>query len=650
MKYANLEWRNGQPYSPDFDDVYFSADYGIEETEYVFIQHNQLLSRFTDNKKAHFVIGETGFGSGLNFLIAVKHWLKLSQPQQTLHFYSIENTPFTLDDMIQAQKFWPELREIAEQFQQQYQVASYGFHRFDLFAGRVKLVLMIGDVEDMLLQMMLNVDAWFLDGFAPGRNPQMWSDNVFSHIKRLSQNETTLSTYTSAGFVRRGLTAAGFSVKKVSATGNKRHMLIATNHILQPTAFKSLQPWYEAELPELKNKTVTIIGAGLAGISNAWAFVKRGYKVHIIEAGSEPGAQASGNPVGMLMPRLSLQDCADGEFYTSAYFYALRCLKNLDAQQSCWKQTGGIQLACSERIKKQIKAYPEDSSLVKVLDASTASELSGIKIDAPVHYYPQAACVFPQKILQRMLDEMGGAVTVTYNTFVQNISYNNQQWQLLDRQHNIICNTPCLILANAWQLKTFKQAEHIQLQAARGQLSLYKANLQSKKLKLPLSFEAYLMPEYQGQHVSGASFVLDDSSTDLSDDEFQANFQDVNQWCKDLFTAEDISGGRASVRAVTPDRLPVVGEVADLTQANHDYADLHKGKPAHSYPRAACLPGLYVNTGHGARGFSSAFLSSELLAAMICDEPLPVSKRVRYALHSSRFLIRSLKKRRLNEK
>lgn len=651
MKYANLQWRDGQPYNPDYDDVYFSIDNGVDETEHVFIQHNQLLERFTQANHSHFVIAETGFGSGLNFLVAVKHWLELSEASNTLHFYSIENSPFCLQDLIQAQNSWPELADLASELQQHYCVASYGFHTFDLFNGRVKLVLMIGDVQTMLPQMQAKVDAWFLDGFAPGRNPDMWSETVFSHIKRLSQTAATFSTYTAAGFVRRGLIEVGFEVNKVSGTGKKRHMITGVLNNENTITYQSPQPWYEYDLSAPVNKQVTIIGAGLAGISSAWALVKRGFRVEIIEKGDHVGAQASGNPQAMLMPRLSLQDSAEAEFYTSAYFYALRCLQLLDAEQNTWKQTGGIQLACSERFKKQIESYPQDSSLAQVLDAETASEVSGLKIENKAHYFAQAASVFPLQVLQKMIDEMGDALSITYNTTVESIHYNNQHknqhWSLLNEQGEVVNQTECLILANAWQVKLFEQLDHIKLQPARGQISLYKTNQQSRKLKLPLSFDGYLMPQSNEQHVSGASFIVDDSETDLRAEEFQTNLSDLNIWFKGLFVEDDICGGRASVRAVTSDRVPVVGCVADKNQLVSDYGDLHKGKPVNKYPLAKMLPGLYVNTGHGARGFTSAFLSSELLATIICDEPLPVSNRVGYALNSSRFLIRSLKKRRV---
>ncbi len=645
MNYAKLEWRDGQPFSSEFDDVYFSADHGVQETEHVFIQHNQLHQRFAENGQAQFVIAETGFGCGLNFLITAKHWLEQSEIQQCLYYYSIENTPFTPEDLRQAHQSWPELQLISEALLEQYQVASAGFHCFDLFNGRLKLVLMAGDVEAMLPQLQAPVDAWFLDGFAPGRNPKMWSEQVFSQINRLSHKGSTFSTYTSAGTVKRGLVNAGFSVQKVSGTGNKRHMLKGEFTADHTSAGHFSQPWYELNQQSVNKKSACIIGAGIAGLSSAWALVKRGYQVQIFEAGDQAGAQASGNPVGMLMPRLSLQDSADAEFYSSAYFYALRCLQQLDHQQSCWQQTGGIQLPCSERIRKQIADYPQDKALAQVLNADEASQLAGVQINETVHHFPLAACVFPRQILQQMIKAMGGALHIRYNCCIESFSFENQQWQLKNQQNESIAATDCLILASAWQTRRFAQFSHLHLQPARGQISLFRANKQSKELNLPISFGGYLLPANNQQHVCGASFELDDCDTEIREAEHQSNFDDISHWFKDLFSKSDITAGRASVRAVTPDRVPVVGPAPDYTQYLEDYADLYKGRPAHKYPVGRYLPGLYVNTGHGARGFSSAFLSSELLAATICNQALPVSKRVRYALHPARFLIRSLKKR-----
>ena len=647
MKYAKPEWRDGQPYSAEYDDVYFSADNGVEETEHVFVKHNHLKERFSQcgNDVTSFVVAETGFGSGLNFLVTVKHWLELVQNNTVLHFYSIENTPFKLDDLIKAHKAWPELQYFAEELQANYVAASYGYHCFELFAGRVKLVLMIGDVEDMLTQMNSSVNAWFLDGFAPGLNESMWSQSVFEQIQRLSVKGTTFSTYTAVGEVRRGLMTAGFTVNKESGCGKKRHMLAGIYE--QEALTQSLEhPWYEGQQALLnKPQKACVIGAGIAGLTTAWSLVKRGYQVEIIEQGDQFGYQASGNPQAMLMPRLSLQDAADAEFYTSAYFYALRCLKQLDPHQQGWKQSGGMQLPSSARIKKQILQYPESNELVKVLEAREGSELSGLDIKETVHYYPLAASLQPLSVLKSLIDDMGDALTIHYQKPVKSFHYENNEWVLYDSNSDIISTTELLICTSSWQTKRFQQFQHLYLQPARGQITQLESTGKSRPLKLPLSYDGYMLPSMNDQHVIGASFEPEDCSTEIREKEHLNNLADVNQWFAGMFDKENIVGGRASVRAVTPDRVPVVGAAPDLEEYTQMYKDLYKGKPAHKYSKGCYLPKLYVNTGHGARGFTSAFLSAELLVATICNEPLPVSNRVRYALHSARFLIRSFKKR-----
>jgi len=648
MKYAQPEWRNGQPYSPEFEDVYFSADNGVAETEHVFLRHNQLFQRFAQcGDSENLVIAETGFGSGLNFLVSVKHWLQTAKGQSCLYYYAIENTPFRPEDLARAHQQWPALQPVAAELQRQYQAASQGFHLFELFDGRVKLILMLGEVETMLRQMQAAVDAWYLDGFAPGRNPQMWCDGVFKQIARLSHRGTTFSTYTAAGAVRRGLSALGFEVEKPAGCGNKRHMLRGTF-----TADKtgpgadSEQPWYALPRMPLKPPSVTIIGAGIAGLSSAWALVRRGYRVDIIEAGSEPGAQASGNPRGMLMPRLSLQDSADGEFYLAAYFYALRCLQQLDSKQQVWQQTGGMQLPASPRVRKQMAEYPQDPALAEVLDAERASQMLGLKVDQPVHYFPLAACVYPQKILRRLIEAMGDALQIRYNCSVSHLDYDHEQWQLKNARGELIHSSRCLLLASAWQTRRFAAFKHLHLQPARGQLSLLRASEQSRGLRMAVSYGGYLLPESESQHVLGASFELDDCANDVRNSEHRANLADLDHWFRGLFSEQQLSGGRASARAVTPDRVPIVGPAPAADRYLEDYGDLFRGRPARHYPAGTSLPGLYVNTGHGARGFSSAFLSAELIAACIDNEALPVSNRVRYALHPARFLIRTLKKKK----
>ena len=223
---ANIEWQDGQPYACDFQDVYFSTDNGLLETDYVFLQGNDLAKRWNDSKIQSFRIAETGFGTGLNFLCAANAWLTATSNQATLHFISVEKYPLTLTDMTIASNFWPQLKAVSEPLLAQYESLISNTETISLYDNRIQLSLLIGDATMNLSRVTCQFDAWFLDGFAPSKNPDMWKSELFQDMARLSNSSTTFATFTSAGDVRRGLKNAGFEVNKRTGYGKKREMLI----------------------------------------------------------------------------------------------------------------------------------------------------------------------------------------------------------------------------------------------------------------------------------------------------------------------------------------------------------------------------------------------------------------------------------------
>lgn len=229
---AVLEWRDGLPYSTAFDDIYFSSEDGLLETEYVFIQGNVLNNRWQSLADSSFSITETGFGTGLNFLCACKTWLEHAPENAVLHFSSAEKYPLSPADMHKALQQWHSLEAIANELLAQYEtLLNTGM--VILFNGRIRLQVLFGDATVCLSKLDTKTDAWFLDGFAPSKNPEMWQQALFEQMARLSHSETTFATFTSAGMVRRGLTAAGFKVNKQPGFGKKREMIngyFAGNH------------------------------------------------------------------------------------------------------------------------------------------------------------------------------------------------------------------------------------------------------------------------------------------------------------------------------------------------------------------------------------------------------------------------------------
>ena len=234
MQFANIQWQESMnstdtPYSIDFDDIYFSTDDGLQETEYVFIEHNQLKQRFKAFSENTFCIAETGFGTGLNFLVVASHWLALAPITAKLRFISIEKRPLKLKDLTRAVQIWPQFSEIASALMLQYTHLTTGCNHFTFANNRIELQLYIGDVIEVLPSLQITdeicVDAWLLDGFAPAKNAEMWSAGTLQHMARISSKGTTFATFTSAGIVRRNLEAIGFHVEKHTGYGKKREML-----------------------------------------------------------------------------------------------------------------------------------------------------------------------------------------------------------------------------------------------------------------------------------------------------------------------------------------------------------------------------------------------------------------------------------------
>ncbi len=227
---AVIEWRDGQPYASAFQDVYFSTDNGLLETDYVFLQGNELVNRWQSLNANTFTIAETGFGTGLNFLCAAKLWLETAPKEARLHFISVEKYPLSLVEITAALRLWPTLNALSEPFLAQYERLLNGATSIVLFDNRIQLSLLIADATEAyqsnyVEHTNLIVDAWFLDGFAPAKNPDMWQAALFKNMALLSNTSTTFATFTSAGAVRRALMNAGFVVIKQSGFGKKREML-----------------------------------------------------------------------------------------------------------------------------------------------------------------------------------------------------------------------------------------------------------------------------------------------------------------------------------------------------------------------------------------------------------------------------------------
>lgn len=623
---AEIRWQDGLPFSQQYDDVYFSRDNGLAETRHVFIHHNRLEERWPALQGSHFTIAETGFGTGLNFLCAWQQWLQQAPGHARLHFVSCEKHPLSPADLQQALGIWPELQALRAQLIEQYHSLSAGIHRLTFEQGRVTLTLLIGDASEMLAQLHASVDAWFLDGFSPAKNPDMWQPALFSQMARLSHRQTTFATFTSAGMVKRGLQEAGFKVEKVAGHGRKREMLCGR---------------FEAgsEPAQSRPQKALVIGAGIAGCASSHALAMRGWQVTQIERHAQVAAEASGNPAGMLYPRLAMQDTVMSRLALGGFLYVLRALKNPGLSSSDYRQCGLLQLAYDNREAERVKAIVRlglPADIVRRVDADEASRIAGIALKQDALYFPRAGWVKPAALCAAFSQYRN--IRLQLSRQVIRIVKHQNLWQAWDGA-TLLDEAPVLILATANDSLHFEPTSHLPLQAVRGQISVAPASAYSRQLQTVLCTDGYISPVIDGQHCLGATFSPDDSGLDIRDEDHMSNMAMLKRISPDLQQSleTDQLQGRAALRVATPDYLPLVGAVMDARELAENPPKHYNRSPAMPY-----LQGLYINTGHGSKGISQAPLCAELLASAICGEPLPVDSKTVVALDPNRFLLRKL--------
>jgi len=668
---AQLQWdEDGQPVSRVFGDVYFSRANGLAETRHVFLHHNQLSERWQAlNEGEHFTIAETGFGSGLNFLAAWQLWINTAPNTAQLHFVTVEKFPLHKTDLIRALALWPELNELSTQLISAYPVfIGSGFHRLSFMNGRIKLTLIINDAALGFQQLLATshplfagecakVDAWFLDGFAPSKNPQIWSDALFVTIKLLSHSHTTAATFSAAAIVKNGLKNAGFAVQKVAGFGRKREMVTAT-FTAEPIALNPADFLYRGSFSPYpvpwtinthKNnpteKHALVIGGGLAGCSSARALAERGWQVTLIERHAELAQEASGNPQGVLYAKLSHKTEMQAEFNLAALQFALHYYADL--WPHIGNQTGVVQLAYCEQeqqLHQQLRdKFSATSELVQFISAEEASQLAGVALDFSALYFPQAGWIYPRALCDYWVNHP--AINVITNTTALELHRTGNEWQLKTNQQ--VFTAPCVVIANARDAKAIALTQHLPIKAIRGQTTYLPQNEISQALTTVVCSEGYISPAHQGMHCTGATFNLKDESTEVRPADHQVNINNLAQFTPALAAPwlalnPNTLAGRVAFRCTLPDYLPAVGAVAVEDAMERDFAPLRKNSRAGIPLAGSYWPGLYVNIGHGSRGLAYTPLCAELLAAQINHEILPMPQDMANALNPARFLIRDL--------
>ena len=643
---ARLEWdEQGQPLSSQFADVYFSNENALAETRYVFLANNQLPERFaalTANQQL--VIGETGFGTGLNFLCAWQLFEQHATATARLHFVSVEKYPLNCADLQRALALWPELAPYAEQLLAQYVALHPGFQRLVFAGGRIVLTLLIGDARELFGQLDAQVDAWFLDGFAPAKNPDMWTPELFAELARLSHASTTLGTFTSTGYVRRRLNEAGFKMKRVPGLGKKWEVLKGG---FIGTAETAEKPWFARPQQPVGERSALVIGAGLAGCATAASLAQRGWQVTLLERHGAIAQEASGNPQGVLYLKLSAHHTTLSRLIVSGYGHTRRLLERLH-KGTDWDNCGVLQLAFdakeAQRQAQLAAAFPAD--LLTNLDRSAAEAKAGITLPAGGLFYPEAGWVHPPALCALLSQQPN--IQLRLHQEALELRRDGDSWQAWNDKQ-LLASASVVVLASAAEIKGFTQSAGLPLKRIRGQITRLPATAASRALNTVVCAEGYVAPARQDEHTLGASFDFNSDDLTLNSADHASNLQLLDEISPELCGALNAAAldpehlqGRAAFRCTSPDYLPIVGPLADTTAFAEAYAVL--SKDARQVPDTPCpwLEGLYINSGHGSRGLITAPLSGEMIAAWLNNEPLPVPADVAQACHPNRFALRAL--------
>jgi len=585
---AEVEFDGLRPRAPSFADHYFGSENGVGERTAVFLEGNRLAARFsTLADDQQFIVGELGFGTGLNALLTARLFDDTAPSGARLSIISAEKHPLRPDDLRRAQSAWPELRSWREPLQRQYPAAVPGFHRITLSA-RIDLILMFGEAQAMWDLQPMPVDAWFLDGFAPARNPSMWSGGMFEKLAGRTRPGATLATFSAAGAVRRGLIEAGFAVERRPGFGGKRHRLVGA----YPGAWRART---------IRTGTACIVGAGLAGSTTARALAERGWRVDVVDrCGLASGA--SGNRAGVVYTTPSGVATPQNRFYQSSYLAALRWIAERGAEARGLAQMDGVvQHVTGERQRKKLVSATDNGiwphALMHWLDDSRV-------------FLPGGGVVRPPAWCRNLLDDPA-------------IAFRRRGIEGPVREIADAGSYDVLVVCTGASGHAIEEVSRLPLRRIRGQVTDCVATTASARWRHAECHDRYVTPAIDGVHCVGATFDLRDHDPRPRDGDDARNLASLrarfpDHW-RDLGGPEiEIAGRRVGFRCQSPDFLPVAGPLAATCETTEG-------------------PELWVNVAHGSRGLSGTPLVAEMIADRLSGLAWATDTNLARALDPGRF-------------
>lgn len=628
----------GLPCAPDFGDVYHAEAGAFAQARHVFLGGNLLPGRWAGRQR--FVILETGFGLGNNFLATWAAWRDDSARCERLVFISVEKHPLRPEDMARAHATSPE-PALARQLVAQWPLLTPNLHLLDFEGGRVQLILAFGEVQPMLSELQAEVDACYLDGFAPARNAEMWRPDVFKRVARLTVPGATAATWSAARAVRDGLAQHGFEVSLAPGFASKREMTVARyvpRHVpARPAAFRPTP---------IGPREALIIGGGLAGCAAAWALQLQGWHSTVLDRQAGPAQETSGNPGGLMHGIFNAPDSLHARWFRTAALHTARWAEPAVTSGQVPGQFHGllrldaaldtpVGLAAAQR---QLDRVGLDQHYLAAWPLGAAAQAADLPLPHGAWHYPQAGWLSPQAWAHWLL--AGSDAQWQGNAAVHELRREGTHWQALDAHGRVLATAPVLVLAHALGARQLWPASLTApvLQAVRGQTTLLAADTHGLRHPArPVSGHGYALTLADGQVLTGATSQSGDDDPTLRESDHRQNvLRAVALGVLDAGVMPPLAG-RVGWRATTSDRLPLVGPLVDEPALASARAGRGRVDALRHHPRCHDAErGVYVFTALGSRGITSAALGARLLAAWITAGPMPVEAALRDALDPAR--------------
>ena len=585
-------------YSRWYDDIYFDKTDGVKEKEHVYLNANDLANRIKLSDKL--CIAELGFGTGLNFILTWRLWKKNRKPNSSLTYISFEKDPLSKKEMIRVYKKFKELNDFSDQLIQKL-TDNYKTNRTIYFKSENINLILIYDDFSLLTNFDFKADIWFLDGFAPSKNPEVWDNSYYKNIYNRTNLKGSLSTFTSSGLVRRGLALAGFSVTKVSGFGQKREMLKAIK--IEPDIKLKVNLNYENTIGP-----VAIIGAGISGASLAYAFRKRNIECYIVEKSSNVASGASGNKLALQMPKMTADNSPYGLMSLEAFTFSRNLAKELKAAP---RSDGLILLPSRDReiikFKKLLESgWPND------LIQSYTDKINCFNIDNYI-YMRSSGIVDNIKFIKRLID----GVKIFFNFNVTKIKSTKNNSKIIHNEQGNVLNAQTVIWANGYNITDI--CDKIPIEPVSGQVTFLKSNPQTSKLKLNFSYGQFFSQSFRGYHQIGSSFNRN-TNVNFNQIDQNKNLSFIPEFLKQriINSNVDLNEYRVSVRSSTKDRMPFFCNLNEIKQNKYENE--------------------YVLGGMGAWGFVYAPYYAELMVRELLNENPIINSKLDKLLRINRLL------------